>query len=173
MDRNSIDSQKRKSDVLKDLSDQRKKIKKDLSHYFIMLALFGLAYLAMEWLLFAIIDIVLVVVIVHTLLVDLPKNSRQAKQVELNQNLDEIEAEVKKEKQEQAELDKQLAEIDAKSKAAKEAQHAYDHPECPMCKSHNTRRISTTNRAASIALVGLASDKIGKQYECFNCKHKW
>ena len=166
MNINSVETQKRKFDILKDLSDQRKKIKKDLLLFFIMLVLFGLVYYVTEWLLFAIIDILLVLVIINTLLVDLPKNSRRAKQVELNQNVDEIEAEVKKEKQQQAE-------IDAKSKAVKEAQYAHDHPECPMCKSHYTHRISTTNRAASIALVGLASGKIGKQYECLNCKHKW
>ncbi len=44
---------------------------------------------------------------------------------------------------------------------------------CPMCGSGNVYRISTTNRAVSVATVGLASSKIGKQYECKNCKHKW
>lgn len=44
---------------------------------------------------------------------------------------------------------------------------------CPVCKSSNVRRISTTSRVTSVAMVGLASSKIGKQYECKNCKHKW
>lgn len=48
-----------------------------------------------------------------------------------------------------------------------------EHPKCPMCFSLNTRRISTANRAVSVAAVGLASSKIGKQYECLDCKHKW
>lgn len=44
---------------------------------------------------------------------------------------------------------------------------------CPMCGSKKVRRIGTANRAASIAVTGLASGKIGKQYECENCRHKW
>lgn len=44
---------------------------------------------------------------------------------------------------------------------------------CPMCGSKKVRRIGTANRAASIAVTGLASGKIGKQYECDNCRHKW
>lgn len=47
------------------------------------------------------------------------------------------------------------------------------HPVCPMCGSNNTIRISTLNRSASIAMTGLASSKIGKQYECKKCRHKW
>ena len=48
-----------------------------------------------------------------------------------------------------------------------------EHPVCPMCGSKNTNRISTLNRAVSVGTLGLASSKIGKQYECKNCKHKW
>ncbi len=46
-------------------------------------------------------------------------------------------------------------------------------PKCPMCGSINIEKISTTSRAVSIATVGLASNKIGKQYKCKNCKHLW
>lgn len=55
------------------------------------------------------------------------------------------------------------------AKAVKEVAH----PQCPMCNGNNTRRISTFNRGASIAAVGLASSKIGKQFECLDCKYKW
>lgn len=44
---------------------------------------------------------------------------------------------------------------------------------CPMCGSKKVKKIGTINRAASVAAVGLASSKIGKQYECDDCKHKW
>lgn len=44
---------------------------------------------------------------------------------------------------------------------------------CPICGSTNISKISTLNRSVSVATVGLASSKIGKQYECKNCKHKW
>ena len=130
----------------------------------------GLWYLT-EMFLFAIITGVLffgsLCIPVH----DIPYYNRKIKSVETE--LDEIEQMIQKEKQQQKELDEKLEEIDRNAQAHKAAQHAYDHPECPMCKSHNTRRISTANRAISVATVGLASSKIGKQYECFNCKHKW
>lgn len=44
---------------------------------------------------------------------------------------------------------------------------------CPHCNSTNIEKISTVNRATSIAMTGLASGKIGKQYKCKNCKHMW
>lgn len=54
-----------------------------------------------------------------------------------------------------------------------QAEEALKHPKCPNCGSTNTQIISTLNRAISIGTSGLASPKIGKQYECKNCKHKW
>lgn len=44
---------------------------------------------------------------------------------------------------------------------------------CPMCGSHKVKKIGTMNRATSVAVAGLASSKIGKQYECDDCQHKW
>lgn len=44
---------------------------------------------------------------------------------------------------------------------------------CPMCGSKKVKKIGTVTRAASVATFGLASSKIGKQYECDACKHKW
>ena len=44
---------------------------------------------------------------------------------------------------------------------------------CPTCGSTDIKKISTTNRAASVIAVGLASGKIGKQFECKNCGYKW
>ena len=46
-------------------------------------------------------------------------------------------------------------------------------PRCPQCNSTNIQKISTTDRAVSVAMVGVASGKIGKQYKCKNCKHMW
>lgn len=46
-------------------------------------------------------------------------------------------------------------------------------PKCPKCNSTNIEKISTANRAVSIAMVGIASSKIGKQYKCNKCKHMW
>ena len=50
---------------------------------------------------------------------------------------------------------------------------AINHPICPMCGGRNTMKISTASRATSVALVGLASSKIGKQYQCKTCGYKW
>lgn len=44
---------------------------------------------------------------------------------------------------------------------------------CPICKSKNILPISTVDRMVSVGMVGLASNKINKQYECRDCKHKW
>lgn len=44
---------------------------------------------------------------------------------------------------------------------------------CPTCGSTNVDKISTLNRAVSIGFLGLASDKIGKQFSCKDCGYKW
>lgn len=54
-----------------------------------------------------------------------------------------------------------------------EQKRAAEHPRCPMCHSTNTRRVTDAARAASVATLGLASSKIGKSFECLNCKYKW
>nr|DAM63789.1 MAG TPA: zinc-ribbon family protein [Caudoviricetes sp.] len=41
--------------------------------------------------------------------------------------------------------------------------------QCPYCKSWQTERISTASRVVSIAVVGPASGKIGKQWHCTKC----
>ena len=75
--------------------------------------------------------------------------------------------------------DKYKAQKDKEREAAKRqsaidnAKKAANHPKCPNCGSTNTVRITTANRMASVAAVGIASGKIGKQYECKNCKYKW
>lgn len=59
------------------------------------------------------------------------------------------------------------------NEARRQEEEALKHPKCPMCGSTNTQRISDLNRAVSVGTMGLASSKIGKQYECKKCKHKW
>lgn len=44
---------------------------------------------------------------------------------------------------------------------------------CPMCGKNAGRKISTFSRSISVAAAGLASGKIGKQYECSSCGHMW
>lgn len=44
---------------------------------------------------------------------------------------------------------------------------------CPNCGQENVHKISTTSRAVSVGMVGLASDKIGKTYKCPKCGYMW
>ena len=46
-------------------------------------------------------------------------------------------------------------------------------PKCPTCGSTNIKRITTANRAVSVLTLGIISGKIGKNYECLDCKAKW
>lgn len=73
-----------------------------------------------------------------------------------------------------ADAQKAAREADEMKKEKEEKKKYNDYMfTCPMCGSKKVRRIGTANRAASIAVTGLASGKIGKQYECDNCRHKW
>ncbi len=77
------------------------------------------------------------------------------------QELAEVEDE-RKEREKQKALERYLAEEDRLSKL----------PVCPICgKKENVRRLSIANRSASVWAWGIASAKIGKQYECTHCKH--
>lgn len=44
---------------------------------------------------------------------------------------------------------------------------------CPMCSSHNIKNISKLDKAFSFGLFSFASDKLGKCYQCDDCKYKW
>ena len=57
--------------------------------------------------------------------------------------------------------------------ASLDKQQEQNIPKCPTCGSTNVKHISTLNRAVSIGVFGLFSSKIGKNYECLNCKMKW
>lgn len=46
-------------------------------------------------------------------------------------------------------------------------------PECPTCHSKNVQPISSVERGASIALLGIFSKKINKSYKCKNCGYTW
>lgn len=41
--------------------------------------------------------------------------------------------------------------------------------QCPYCKSTNVSRISTASKVFSVGLLGLASNKVGKQWHCNSC----
>lgn len=52
-------------------------------------------------------------------------------------------------------------------------QSSFQSIKCPVCGSTRVNKISTANRLTSVFAFGLASSKIGKQYECKSCRHKW
>ncbi len=47
------------------------------------------------------------------------------------------------------------------------------HPTCPMCGSNNTSVIGKLDKNVSFMLWGVGTDKVGKQYQCKTCHHKW
>lgn len=76
-------------------------------------------------------------------------------------------------RQEAIKLDEMMKKAQ-ENKKKQEEERLLKLPACPICgtKTH-VKRISTLNRATSVTAFGLASSKIGKQYECTHCKHKW
>lgn len=46
-------------------------------------------------------------------------------------------------------------------------------PKCPTCGSTDIEKISFTKKALSIGGLGILSNKIGKTYQCKNCKTTW
>lgn len=83
-----------------------------------------------------------------------------------------------KQRNEAAKREKEASER-AKKKAEKKREEQERQAEiaknlkCPICGSRDVERIGTGNRVASVAMVGIASGKIGKQYRCKSCKHMW
>ena len=73
----------------------------------------------------------------------------------------------------EAESQKKLEEYRKQRAKEKAYEATHPKPKCPTCGSTNIEKISTLNRAVSIRMVGLASDKIGKQFCCKNCGYKW
>ena len=64
----------------------------------------------------------------------------------------------------EAESQKKLEEYRKQRAKEKAYEATHPKPKCPTCGSTNIEKISTLNRAVSIGMVGLASDKIGKQF---------
>lgn len=44
---------------------------------------------------------------------------------------------------------------------------------CPTCSSTNVQKISTGERAISVAMLGLLSKKINKSFKCKDCGYTW
>lgn len=46
-------------------------------------------------------------------------------------------------------------------------------PQCPTCSSTNIKKISGTSKVVSVAMFGLLSQKVKKQFHCNNCGYEW
>ena len=46
-------------------------------------------------------------------------------------------------------------------------------PKCPTCQSTNIKRVSGTSKVVSVAVWGLLSQKVKKQFHCNNCGYEW
>ena len=44
---------------------------------------------------------------------------------------------------------------------------------CPSCGMMAGHKIGAVSKGASIGMLGIASDKLGKTYKCENCKYMW
>ena len=69
------------------------------------------------------------------------------------------------------EIRKQLEEKSfADSTNDEEKREQTNIPKCPICGSTNLKKLSFTNKAISVGVFGLLSNKINKTWECKNCK---
>ena len=68
---------------------------------------------------------------------------------------------------------RELAKSDVDNKCNPPSPAKTNKIKCPICESEKVEKITTLDRGFSVAMVGLASGKIGKQYKCKNCKHMW
>ncbi len=46
-------------------------------------------------------------------------------------------------------------------------------PKCPICQSANIKKISGLSKAGSVAMWGIFSRKVHKQWHCNNCDSEW
>lgn len=51
--------------------------------------------------------------------------------------------------------------------------NAVNIPKCPTCQSTDIKKVSTMSKASSVALWGLFSQKVKKQWHCNNCGSEW
>lgn len=59
------------------------------------------------------------------------------------------------------------------SDAIREQERESNKLHCPTCGSTNIKKITGTERAASVIGLGIFSKKINKSYKCIKCKCTW
>lgn len=98
------------------------------------------------------------------------KNTAEMRKAQSISNKEKAKALEEKSKAEFAEM-QQRAKLRKIEIEQKEKEQCIPH--CPTCGSTNVKRITTLNRAISIGVLGILSGKIGKNYECLDCKARW
>lgn len=80
------------------------------------------------------------------------------------------EAEVRKQ-----EFEKDQKETLARARAdrIKEEEEARASIKCPACGSKRYKKISLSSKVVSTEMLGLASSKVGKTFQCKTCGYKW
>ena len=61
-------------------------------------------------------------------------------------------------------------EFSTKQRQQKQIEEDLRIPKCPICGSTNLKKLSFANKAVSVGVFGLLSNKINKTWECKNCK---
>lgn len=56
------------------------------------------------------------------------------------------------------------------AQANAQAQELLNKVHCPYCNSTNCKKISGVSKATSVAMFGIFSQKVKKQWHCNNCK---
>lgn len=59
------------------------------------------------------------------------------------------------------------------SDIVREQERESNRPHCPTCGSTNIKKITGTERAASVIGLGIFGKKINKSFKCLNCKYTW
>lgn len=67
----------------------------------------------------------------------------------------------------------EVVEINKAKEEQKKHQELHGGYKCPNCGKNAGHEITIIKKSASIGVFGLASNKIGKNYECKNCGYKW
>lgn len=72
------------------------------------------------------------------------------------------------------EKDKELLEADLQFKARQNAKKAAANTlHCPTCGSTNIKKLDVVDRAVSVGLFGIFSNKINKSFKCKDCGCTW
>lgn len=58
-------------------------------------------------------------------------------------------------------------------KQLKKSEEESSKPHCPTCGSTNIKKISGLSKVGSVAMWGILSRKVHKQWHCNNCSSEW